>query len=78
MCDACGEYARLARARARQHQHRPVEAFHCLHLLGVQPLQIALVGRQRRVGARGNAAGAGRGRQEIVVAFKRIGHGGLS
>ncbi len=33
------QYARLARARAREHQHRPVETFHRLALLRVQPVE---------------------------------------
>jgi hypothetical protein len=76
MSDAGGQDAGLARARAREHEHRPVEAFHRLDLLGVQAIEIALVRGKLRIGARSDATGPRHGRRKIVVSFQRIGQGG--
>ncbi len=73
--DAGGQHAGLAGARAGQHQHRPVQAFHRLALLGIERLEIAAGGAGPRHGARGDAARL-EGRQVIVFRryFYRFGH----
>ncbi len=56
-----GENAGLSGARARKHQHRPVERFHRLKLLGVQPFEIGLIAVCCGSRTRGNSARAWRG-----------------
>ena len=79
-----GQHARLARARAGEHQHRPLGRLHRLALLRVQPVEIARpahphgAGRDRQaggrggIGARGNAGRFVRG--QIVVALCGVRH----
>jgi hypothetical protein len=55
--DARGQHACFAGAGAGQHQHRSIQGFHRLALLGIEPGEI-LRGRGR-AGARGNATGRG-------------------
>ena len=69
--DAGGEDARLAGARAGQHQHRAVERFDRLALLGVKPLQIGRLGHGAR--ARGNAVRRGCGGRGAGACGTRIG-----
>jgi hypothetical protein len=76
MGDAGGQHARLAGAGAGEHQHRAIERFHRLALLGIEPVEIARSAGCGRAGARGYAAGgrlvignAGRIRQ-----LTRFGH----
>ena len=57
MGDAAGQHARLAGAGAGQHQHRTIQRFHRLALLGIEAGEI-LRGRSRP-GARGDAASRG-------------------
>ncbi len=56
--DARGEHARLAGARAGEHQHRPLGGLHREALLGIQLVEI--IARPRAHRPRGHAAGAGR------------------
>ena len=82
MRDARGQHPRLAGARARQHQERPVERLDRLALLRVQPFEIGRPGRSART--RRNAARPRRGRIERDVlgvlgrprrqVFQGIGH----
>jgi hypothetical protein len=66
MGDAGGEHARLAGARARQHQYRAFSGFHRLPLFGIETLKIfrwVVVALTRRHGASRNAGrGCLRGR----------------
>ena len=73
MRDPRRQHARLAGARAREHQHRPVERFHGLQLLGVEPFEIGRVAVRRLPRARGDAARLWRRRLERVDIFQRIG-----
>ena len=57
MRDPRGQRARLAGARARQHQHRAVEPLHRIALRGVQPVEIGLGPRGH--GLRGQRNGGG-------------------
>ena len=70
--DARGEHARLAGARAGEHQDGTIQRFHGLALLGIE---IGEIGRRPRAHrACGNAARHGlRAQWGRVVAF-RLGH----
>ena len=71
--DAAGQHAGLAGAGAGQHQHRSVQRFHRLALLGIEAGEILRRGGRAR--ARGNAASRG-----LVIGnaamgqFVRLGH----
>ena len=72
--DAAGQHAGLAGAGARQHQHRAVQRFHRLALLGIEAGEI-LRGRGRPR-TRGNAAGRGLVVGDAVMGGQlvRLGH----
>ena len=68
-----GQHAGLAGAGAGQHQHRAVQRFHRLALLGIEPGEI-LRGRGR-ARARGNAASRGLVVGDAVMGqLVRLGH----
>ena len=68
-----GQHAGLAGAGAGQHQHRAVQRFDRLALLGIEPVEI--VRARRRARTRGNAASRGLVVGDAVMGqFARLGH----
>ena len=65
--DARRQHARLAGARPREHQHRPLGGLHRGALFGVEALEIARRARHPGARARGDAAGRGNMRRQVVL-----------
>ncbi len=66
MGDAGGEHARLAGARAGQHQHGPLKRLDGGALLGIEHVEIARPPRQR-AGLGGETAGG-----RVVIVFGQV------